>query len=106
MKEARMSIEVEEMVEPKMTAEDEAQWAAEAAVLREEMEERKRLGEKPGLLDMDEAKFYAGRSRSDLLSAIGGGELKAIRFMAKGAGRWKFTKADLDAWLRKPHSVQ
>lgn len=101
-----MSVEVDEMAAPVMTAEEEAQWAAEAAVLREEMEERKRLGKKPGLLDMDEAKFYAGRSRSDLLSAIGGGELKAIRFMARGAGRWKFTKQNLDMWLRKTSLVQ
>jgi len=94
-------LNVDEMVEPKMSAEEEAMFLKEAAELRAENEERKRLGRKPGLLDLNEARIYSGRSKCVIVMAIGTGELKAIKFMGKGSGRWQFQKQNLDVWMDK-----
>ena len=90
-----------EAAEPRLSAEEEARWERECADLRAENEARKRAGERPGLLTIDDARTYTGRSRGEVLRAIDDGELKAIRFVRKGTGRGRFTKAALDAWMAR-----
>jgi hypothetical protein len=99
-------LNVDELVEPIMSPEDEAMFLREAEELRAENEERRRLGKKPGLLDLNEARIYSGRSKCVIVMAIGTGELKAIKSIGKWNGRWKFEKQNLDVWMGKTNEEE